>query len=940
MEQLDTLRAALANRYDVDREIGRGGMARVYLARDRQHDRQVALKVLAPDLAALIGPQRFLREIRIAARLHHPHILPLHDSGAADGLLYYVMPYVRGESLRQRLKRETQLPLEDALRITREVVDALTYAHAQGVIHRDIKPANILLSGYPPSDAAQAWHALVADFGIARAAGGAGEDSLTLSGMAIGTPEYMSPEQGSGDPGVDARTDIYSLGCVLYEMLAGAPPFSGRTVQGLIARHRLDAVPPVHVVRPSVPAHVERAIERALAKVPADRFQTAHAFAAALEQEPTSIPTGALRSARVGPERAPVRRWLAGAAAVVAAAAGLTLAGRGHLRPGELGAPSWILVADFDGPAGDRTLATAVRELVTAELEQSRTVAPMPRQQLGAAMREAGIGDSAPVTGAVARELAVRSAVRTVLGGSVLPMTPGRYSIVLRVADADSGRAIVTVTAAAADSDLIPVVQRAARDVRQALGERRAEIAANKPLVQAATPSFAAYRLLVEAKALSRRGELAASNRLLQEAIALDTGFASAWASMGTNFLTMRNLDSAGAAYSEALRRPARLTDAQRYELEAETAYSLRYDIPAAVRWYDLLVQVAPRSYVAHNNRAIYLYSLGRYDEALAGFVRAEALAPIGTEGAQVAGFNQAVTLLALGRDADAGVAARRLAGHYAAYAAELIAVFQGRWAEAELVAQTLSVDPRTPSWIRSSSVTLLAGAEAARGAVRAADTRLRQAAAAADQASRPWFGNAVILLSTASGRSPGPPPAWLLTDTTVGGLVAAGLWAVAAGDSVAAARRLAALDRRPATELRRLGFGPALLRASVAAAEQRWGDVIAALRPAADSGERDGGDLDQVSSVAVRWLVAEAYVRTRRPDSAAAMYAFVLDPRRTPFGHLALRGLVFPFAHLRLARLYEGERRPDLAAPHWQALRAVLVTPDSNLDALVRASR
>ncbi len=203
-------------------------MAVVYLAEDLKHRRQVALKILRPELAAALGPERFLREIEIAAGLHHPHILPLYDSGDADGTLYYVMPFVDGESLRARLEREKQLPIADALRVAREVADALSYAHSRGVVHRDIKPENILL---------QAGHAVVADFGIARAVSAAGEERLTGTGMSLGTPAYMSPEQAAGEREIDGRSDLYCLGCVLYEMLAGQPPFTGPTVESVIHQH-------------------------------------------------------------------------------------------------------------------------------------------------------------------------------------------------------------------------------------------------------------------------------------------------------------------------------------------------------------------------------------------------------------------------------------------------------------------------------------------------------------------------------------------------------------------------------------------------------------------------------------------------------------------------------------------------------------------------------
>ena len=265
-ETSDLLAAALADRYRVERELGRGGMATVYLAHDLRHDRPVALKVLRPELAASLGPERFLQEIRIAARLQHPHILPVHDSGEAAGRLWYTMPYVEGESLRQRMAREGQLPLDQAVRIATQVLSALGYAHAHGVIHRDIKPENILLEGD---------EAVVADFGVARAITAAGQDRLTETGLALGTPAYMSPEQAAASRELDGRSDLYALGCVLYEMLAGQPPFVGATAQQLLARHAMDPVPPLRTVRATVPEGVEQSVMRALAKVPADRFPTA-----------------------------------------------------------------------------------------------------------------------------------------------------------------------------------------------------------------------------------------------------------------------------------------------------------------------------------------------------------------------------------------------------------------------------------------------------------------------------------------------------------------------------------------------------------------------------------------------------------------------------------------------------------------------------------------
>jgi len=271
---IDALATALAGRYRLEREIGAGGMATVHLAEDLRHHRQVAIKVLRPELASALGPDRFLREIETTANLRHPHILPLYDSGDADGFLFYVMPFVEGDTLRDRLTSEKQLPLPDVLRLAREIAEALGYAHERGVIHRDIKPENVLL---------ERGHAVVADFGIARAVSKAGGEKLTQTGMAVGTPLYMSPEQAAGSDALDARSDLYSLGCLVYEMLAGTPPFSGSTALVLLARHALDPVPPLESARPGLPPHIVRAVEALLAKSPADRSGSAEAWLAALD---------------------------------------------------------------------------------------------------------------------------------------------------------------------------------------------------------------------------------------------------------------------------------------------------------------------------------------------------------------------------------------------------------------------------------------------------------------------------------------------------------------------------------------------------------------------------------------------------------------------------------------------------------------------------------
>lgn len=274
MNPLAKLQEALSDRYRIEREIGVGGMATVYLAKDLRHDRDVALKLLKPELGAVLGPERFLSEIRVTAKLQHPNLLPLFDSGEVDGQLWYAMPYVEGESLRAKMDRERQLSVREAVRIAVAVAGALDYAHRHGVIHRDLKPENILLHEGQP---------LVADFGIALAVSNAGGERVTQTGLSLGTPQYMSPEQATGERGVDGRTDIYSLGAVLYEMLTGEPPHTGATVQAIIARLMTDTPRSVRSSRPSVPENVDWAIQKALEKVPADRFDSAREFAETLE---------------------------------------------------------------------------------------------------------------------------------------------------------------------------------------------------------------------------------------------------------------------------------------------------------------------------------------------------------------------------------------------------------------------------------------------------------------------------------------------------------------------------------------------------------------------------------------------------------------------------------------------------------------------------------
>ena len=362
---LDRLTSALADRYRIDRELGRGGMAIVLLAEDLKHRRPVALKVLRPEIAHTVGAARFLEEIRLSAQLNHPLILPLLDSGDADGTVYYVMPYVEGGTLRERMSRDREMSIESALAITNDVAEALAYAHSRGVLHRDIKPENILLT---------TGHALISDFGIARAIEAAGGARLTESGIAVGTPLYMSPEQSLAERDLDGRSDLYSLACVTYEMLAGEPPFAGPTLQAVLARRLAEPPRPIRAARSSIKPRVDAALARALAPARGDRFESVEQFAAALHppRDTASMTTSATLPVVKTSVR---RRWIVPlvlAVVAVVAATGLWMRQRSTSPAPAAGEPPRLAVLPFEnmGGADDAPFAAGVSEEITSRLAQ------------------------------------------------------------------------------------------------------------------------------------------------------------------------------------------------------------------------------------------------------------------------------------------------------------------------------------------------------------------------------------------------------------------------------------------------------------------------------------------------------------------------------------------------------------------------------------------
>jgi eukaryotic-like serine/threonine-protein kinase len=410
------LSEALSDRYAIDREVGAGGMATVFLANDIKHDRKVAVKVLRPELAAAMGAERFPREIRTVAQFNHPHILSLYDSGEAHGFLYYVMPFVEGESLRERLQRERQLPVADAVRILREVADALSYSHARGVVHRDIKPANVMLQGR---------HAIVTDFGVAKALTASGGDKVTTVGIAVGTPQYMAPEQAMGQDTVDHRADIYALGILGYEMLAGQPPFDASNPQALLAAQVMEMPKELQLMRPGLPPGLSETIMKCLAKNPADRWQSAEDVVSRLEQVGMT-PSGGMTPTDTRPfsvtgARLPTRRtglWgaVGGVALLAIAIVVFVLTSGGDAGRGRIEKIGVMPIEDISGQ--DSLFVAAMQDALTNALVRASVADVAPRSAM---MR---YRDGSKSTREIANELAL---------GAIVEATVFRAGDVMRI---------------------------------------------------------------------------------------------------------------------------------------------------------------------------------------------------------------------------------------------------------------------------------------------------------------------------------------------------------------------------------------------------------------------------------------------------------------------------------------------------------------------------
>jgi serine/threonine-protein kinase len=677
------LRANLEGRYAIERELGRGGMATVFLSRDLRHDRPVALKVLHPELGVSLGAERFLREIRLCARLQHPHILTVHDSGEVPAtageppLLWFTMPFIEGESLRDRLRRQRQLPVDEAVRITREAADALNYAHRHGVVHRDIKPENILLSE---------GHALVADFGIGRAIGAASPgEKLTETGMVVGTPAYMSPEQASGERELDGRTDVYALGAVLYEMLAGEPPYTGATAQQIIVKRFTDPVPSVRSVRPSVPEAVDQAIRKALAPIAADRFASGAEFARALETAfatstrasppapPPATPSAVLRPAATAtavaagepvPRRAFGRRYAVTLALLVGFAIGLGVLfawrsshGGGEANPG---ARKAIAVLPFEnlGAADDEYFSDGITDEIRGKL------ASLPGLQVTARSSSREYKKSSKRPQEIGRELGVDY----LLTGTVRWENVGaekRARVSPELIDVRTGSATWQQPFDARLTEVFQVqadiAGRVAAALNLALGAPQKETLAERP-----TANLAAYEIYLRAEAVSPGLDVVPSLQqaigLYEQAIALDSTFLEAWAQLSRAHSRLYFIGTPTASGAEAARRAAEQAVAlgpTRPEGQlalGDYRSAVRGDNRQAIAAYDAGLRLAPDNADLLSGSALAEQSLGRWDAALAHLERARKLDPRSVQTAR----RHLLTLIWLRRYPEAEAAADR----------------------------------------------------------------------------------------------------------------------------------------------------------------------------------------------------------------------------------------------------------------------------------------
>ncbi len=911
------LSAALQDRYRLERELGRGGMATVYLAEDLKHHRKVAVKVLHQDLALVLGAERFLREIEIAARLDHPHILPLYDSGEAGGYLFYVMPNVEGESLRDRLEREKQLPLEDALQIAREVADALAYAHRQNIVHRDIKPANVMLSG---------GHARVADFGIARAMSAAGTQRLTQTGFAVGTPAYMSPEQAAGSSDIDGRSDLYSLGCMLYEMLAGRPPFTGAP-ESLVHQHLFAEAQAITSLRPAVPPQVAAAIARALSKTPADRYSPVGQFAEALRPVVIAAEPASTTATTVPiPVAAPPRKArsplvYAGIAAVVIVA-GLGLARVLKVGPwaslvsrGVIEKRERVILADFDNRTADSTAGATVTELMRIGLSRSQVVSLVDPGQVGRILEMMERDPAQGVSAQTAIEAAERDGVRAVITGEVIPVGT-RLALTARVVSVD-GKVLVAESEEADNADgLTAAVDRLSGRLREKCGETISQAEAAVPLDRVTTGSIEALRTFSQGLRASNQGDQTRALQLIDEAIGEDSTFAMAYRKLAV-LLNNEGEDRARAVWaaSKAYENRERLTEREKYLVVAAYHSVVTGNTDLQISAYRTVLDMYPDDHYALNNLGVIYSNLRDFERAADYYT--QALAVDSTLALHYT--NLASTLSTLRRFDAADSIARRFEVRFPTnplvkLAYTINAAQKGDYDSAAVLVKGLLADQKGTVYWEAIAYEWWGHLDALRGQMASARNRWRDAlritaergmgGAYVLRSARRALGERFLLDDPAAGRGlldaalrryplKSLPP----LDRPYGNLAMA---YAAAGDVPRARALLAEYERTPEADhsfdAERWDFGA---RGVIALEEGRSAEAVTQFR------KFDAGN--PCATCGDPWI-ARAYEQAGDPDSAEVYFRRFVD---TPSSELWYDDAHLAYALRSLGRIYE--RRGDV---------------------------
>jgi tetratricopeptide (TPR) repeat protein len=1032
MELRQRLQEALGGEYRITRELGGGGMSRVFLACEESLQREVVVKVLPPELLAGVNAERFDREVLLAARLQHPHIVPVLTAGEMDGVPYYTMPFVDGASLRDRLAHEGALPIGEAVSILRDVARALAYAHERGVVHRDIKPANVLLSG---------GSAVVTDFGIAKAVSAArvalpGE-TLTGAGMSLGTPAYMSPEQAAADPATDHRADIYSFGCMAYEMLAGRPPFIEDTPQKLLAAQMSQTPAPLIAWRPDTPAALERLVMQCVEKYAAARPQRAADLVQGLDTISTggsneALPVvlarrrgelrralaiyvvafvlvallargaisaiglpdwvfpGALivmglglpvilftayvhntarRLAAATPAYTPggtrfdgtvakhaieaSSRWswrraavwsamlVASFVLVVGGYMGLRAMGIGPagslLAAGTLTSGERILVTDFPSPAGDSTLGPVLTDAFRTALGQSRSVAVVPTTAVRTVLRRMQRDVNSRVDFALAREIATREGIKAVVDGNLLGVG-GRYVLALRLVSAQTGGELATFRDTADDqSELLPAVDRLAKQVRAKIGESLKNVQSAPPLEQVTTSSLEALRLYVQgSRLITENGDFARGSALLEEAVALDTGFAMAYRKLGVEYGNRALTEKSNAYFEKAFAHRDRLSDPERY-LMLGTYYSHgpHSDLDKARAAYEQLLAVQPNNTAGLNNLSNQLYYMHEYERSEQLLARAIKVGPA----ASIHFRNLARTLVALGK-IDSAVAtpdacARALPSNNecANLRADLLWT-RGRYDT--LAAYLDEIAPRLTSvpdlaglaYMRSSLALLHGRVEdglrlkrerfalMARSGVKAAPLE----SAAEEAMAVAWIlGDTARALRTLEDTvSRYPLQSVEPTLTTYVGLVTAYAF-VGRPDRARAVMGQWDAQRRLSPAFTDSIIGR-MMQGHVAFAEKRYTEAANAFHAA----DRLGCEVCEIP------LRARALELSGQPDSAIVEYERYLDTKR--MDRMDVDALYIPFTHDRLGALYLAKGQRGNALRHYGAFVELWKGADARL--------